>query len=153
MTDLLTFRQQHLAMLPRIWALWPSGGVPLSTAVSWEAGKCYLGCGKGRGLCFSFLPSSLSCSRPGGPNCYFPRSSWAGLTWAAGGMCGVPAHVPSVSLLAGISQLLTICRKAVSCLSQIIKASGTEYGFPFMMFGGNSIFLCLSFLVCKLGTI
>lgn len=39
-------------------------------------------------LCFSVLPSSLSCSLPGGPSCHFPSSSWAGPAWAGGRMCG-----------------------------------------------------------------
>lgn len=58
----------------------------------------------GKGLKFSVSPSSLFCSLPGGPDC--PSLAAAGLGQLGRGEdVRVPAHMPSVSLLAGTSQL------------------------------------------------
>ena len=71
----------------------------------------------------------------------------------------MPGHTPSVSLLAGISQLLATCRRAVSSLLWDVQALGADtICFPFMVccalaekWGGEFIFLCLSFLSVKWG--
>lgn len=71
----------------------------------------------------------------------------------------MPAHTPSVSLLAGISQLLATCRRAVSSLLWDVKALGTdpiwlsihEVLYTTERWGGDFVFLCLNFLSIKWG--
>lgn len=71
----------------------------------------------------------------------------------------MPAHTPSVSLLAGISQLLATCRRAVSSVLWDVKALGTdtiwlsihEVLYTTERWGGDFVFLCLNFLSIKWG--
>ena len=81
-------------------------------------------------LIFPFL-SLPQCSW--WPGCPFPSTAGrAGL--GRGRRCGAPGHMPSVSLLAGISQLLATCRRAVSSLLWDVQALGADtICFPFMM--------------------
>lgn len=133
MTDLLSFRQHHLACWLRAP---PSRDVPLGSAVCWEAGRCFWGCGKGRASIFlSFLPSPLSCSLLSGPDCPFPSSSWARPAWEGGGRvrCQHTCHL-SPSLLASPSFWPPAEVPSHVCHGLVRRWEHTEPGFPFTLY-------------------
>lgn len=70
---------------------------------------------------FFFLPSSVSCSLPGGPGCHFPTAAELGQIRQGEDM-GEGQHMQHLSP----SLLLTTCRKAISSPSWGIKVLGTD---------------------------
>lgn len=121
-----SLRQFHLILVswPRdpSWRVFPWAQLsPVGGAGRCQEGVCRAWEGKG----LTFLPSSLSAAFLVGLTAVFPAA--AGPGWAGQGrMCKAPAHVPSVTLFAGVSQLLATCKRAVMRLLWDVEAPRTD---------------------------
>jgi hypothetical protein len=108
----------------------PSSNCPPLEGVSWpqlgpKAGRCQEDEGRGTGR-----------EEPDSPHPPAPTVSLVGQAavfiavagpWPVGqGDMWVPAHIPSVSLLPGVSQLLATCKRAVTSVLWEVKALGAD---------------------------